>query len=390
MIKQTNPITITNDTSMKRLDLTLLLALLSLLTAPAQQPYATFQPGKQWLDNNAHHINAHGGGIILHEGTYYWYGENRPDRGYTTEVGVEVYSSTDLTNWTDRGVALAVSNEAGSDIERGCIMERPKVLYNGRTGKFVMLFHLELKGRGYEAARVAFAESDTPTGPFRFIRSLRPNANRWPADMTQNDIKEAKRQNPADHKEWWTPTWRKAIVKGMFLNRDMQTGQMSRDMAVYVDDDGTAYHIYSSEDNLTIHIAELTSDYLDYTGRYVRVAPGGQNEAPTLFKHGGRYWLICSGCTGWAPNEARMFVADKVTGPWKQLPSPFHGESPHGSAKTTFGAQGTFILQLQDGRHVFMADIWNPRHLARSLHVWLPIGYAEDGTPEIRWQDEWR
>jgi hypothetical protein len=208
--------------------------------------------------------------------------------------------------------------------------------------------------------------------------------------MTESDIAEAKRQNPADYKEWWTPAWRKAIVKGMFLNRDMQTGQMSRDMAVYVDEDGTAYHIYSSEDNLTIQIAELTPDYMDYTGRYVRVAPGGQNEAPTLFKHGGRYWLICSGCTGWAPNEARMFVADKVVGPWKQLPSPFRGDSPHGSAKTTFGAQGTFIMQLADGRHVFMADIWNPRHLARSLHVWLPIGYAEDGTPEIRWQDEWK
>ena len=33
---------------------------------------------------------------------------------------------------------------------------------------------------------------------------------------------------------------------------------MSRDMTLFVDDDGKGYHIYSSEDNLTLHIAELT------------------------------------------------------------------------------------------------------------------------------------
>ena len=65
---------------------------------------------------------------------YYWYGENRPARGFTTEVGVEVYSSSDLVNWEDEGVALAVSEESGHDIERGCIMERPKVVRNPKTG----------------------------------------------------------------------------------------------------------------------------------------------------------------------------------------------------------------------------------------------------------------
>lgn len=369
---------------------TLILFLLS-LNVYAAELYTAFYPGKEWLDNNGKHINAHGGGIIQYGDTYYWYGENRPDRGFSTQLGVEVFSSKDLMNWKDEGVALAVSEEAGNDIERGCIMERPKVLYNGQTGKFVMLFHLELKGKGYAAARVGFAESDSPTGPFRYIRSLRPNAGIWPYGMTAEQIEEAKKQDPNEYKEWWTQPWRKAIRKGMFLSRDMEGGQMSRDMTVYVDEDGKAYHIYSSEDNLTIQIAELTADYLDYTGKYIRVAPGGQNEAPTLFKHDGRYWLICSGCTGWAPNEARMFVADTLMGEWKQLPSPFKGgDAPHGPANKTFGAQGTHILQLHDGRFVFMADIWNPKHLARSLHVWLPISYGEGGVPEIFWKDEWR
>ena len=54
---------------------------------------------------------------------------------------------------------------------------------------------------------------------------------------------------------------------------------MSRDMTVYIDDDGKAYHITSSQENLTILVNELTDDYLDFTGKYNMIAPGGQNEA---------------------------------------------------------------------------------------------------------------
>ena len=341
-------------------------------------------PGQEWPDRKGEHINAHGGGLLFHEGKYYWYGENRPARGFTTEVGVEVYSSSDLMNWEDEGVALAVSEEAGHDIERGCIMERPKVVRNPKTGKFVMLFHLELKGKGYAAARVGFAESDSP---FRFIRSLRPNAGKWPTDFSRRDIRKAKKLKEADYKEWWTPEWREAIREGLLLARDVPGGQMSRDMTVYVDDDGKAYHIYSAEENLTLNLAELTDDYLDYTGRYVRIAPGGQNEAPTIFKRDGVYWMITSGCTGWAPNEARMFKAASLWGPWEQLPSPFVGKD----AKKSFHTQGTYIFKVEgteDG-FVFMADRWNPQSLKNSRHIWLPIDFEADGTPVIRWVDSW-
>mgnify|MGYP000709450676 FL=1 len=290
-------------------------------------------------------------------------------------------------NWEDEGVALAVSEEAGHDIERGCIMERPKVVRNPKTGKFVMLFHLELKGQGYAAARVGFAESDSPVGPFRFIRSLRPNAGKWPVDFSRRDIRKAKKLKEADYKEWWTPEWREAIREGLLLARDVPGGQMSRDMTVYVDDDGKAYHIYSAEENLTLNIAELADDYLDYTGRYVRVAPGGQNEAPAIFKRDGVYWMITSGCTGWAPNEARMFKATSLWGPWEQLPSPFVGKD----AKKSFHTQGTYIFKVEgteDG-FVFMADRWNPRSLKNSRHIWLPIDFEADSTPVIRWVDGW-
>lgn len=355
------------------------------LTVAAQTD--AFLPGQPWPDEKGEHINAHGGGVLRHEGKYYWYGENRPDRGFTTEAGVEVYSSTDLYHWKDEGVALAVSAEEGSPIEKGCIMERPKVVYNPKTRQFVMLFHLELKGRGYEAARVGFAVSDTPTGPFRFVRSLRPNAGRWPVEFGRKERRTARKLRVEDYPEWWSPAWREAVAKGLFTNRDLDGGQMSRDMTVYVDDDGKAYHIFSSEENLTLHLAELTDDFLDYTGRYTRIAPGGQNEAPTVFKRNGQYWLIASGCTGWAPNQARMFCAPSLWGPWKQLPSPFEGEG----ADRTFGGQGTYILKVpgrEDG-FIFMADIWNPSHLRRSRHIWLPIAFRPDGTPVIPWRDRW-
>lgn len=361
--------------------------LCAMVAAVEAQALDEIRPGQEWPDRKGEHINAHGGGLLFHEGKYYWYGENRPARGFTTEVGVEVYSSSDLMNWEDEGVALAVSDEAGHDIERGCIMERPKVVRNPKTGKFVMLFHLELKGQGYAAARVGFAESDSPVGPFRFIRSLRPNAGKWPVDFSRRDIRKAKKLKEADYKEWWTPEWREAIREGLLLARDVPGGQMSRDMTVYVDDDGKAYHIYSAEENLTLNIAELADDYLDYTGRYVRVAPGGQNEAPAIFKRDGVYWMITSGCTGWAPNEARMFKATSLWGPWEQLPSPFVGKD----AKKSFHTQGTYIFKVEgteDG-FVFMADRWNPRSLKNSRHIWLPIDFEADSTPVIRWVDGW-
>lgn len=361
--------------------------LCAMVAAVEAQALDEIRPGQEWPDRKGEHINAHGGGLLFHEGKYYWYGENRPARGFTTEVGVEVYSSSDLMNWEDEGVALAVSEEAGHDIERGCIMERPKVVRNPKTGKFVMLFHLELKGQGYAAARVGFAESDSPVGPFRFIRSLRPNAGKWPVDFSRRDIRKAKKLKESDYKEWWTPEWREAIREGLLLARDVPGGQMSRDMTVYVDDDGKAYHIYSAEENLTLNIAELTDDYLDYTGRYVRVAPGGQNEAPAIFKRDGVYWMITSGCTGWAPNEARMFKATSLWGPWEQLPSPFVGKD----AKKSFHTQGTYIFKVEgteDG-FVFMADRWNPRSLKNSRHIWLPIDFEADSTPVIRWVDGW-
>ena len=115
---------------------------------PSVENGGTIRPGELWLDNDGRHINAHGGGVLEYDGTYYWFGEHKADSTSNAMVGVTCYGSKDLVHWDNLGVALKVSDVKGSDIERGCILERPKVIYNKATGKFVMWFHLELKGKG--------------------------------------------------------------------------------------------------------------------------------------------------------------------------------------------------------------------------------------------------
>src|SRR5664279_462738 len=131
----------------------------------------SFQPGAPWPDNHGVHINAHGGGILFHDGIYYWFGEHKIEgaAGNAAHVGVHVYSSRDLYNWKDEGVALAVSNDPQSPITRGCILERPKVIFNPRTKQFVMWFHLEPKDAGYTGSLSGVAVADNVTGPFHFL-----------------------------------------------------------------------------------------------------------------------------------------------------------------------------------------------------------------------------
>ena len=155
--------------------------------------YDSFKPGALWLDNNGVHINAHGGGVLHHGDVYYWFGEHKIKgrAGNRAHVGVHVYSSSDLYNWHDEGIALAVSDDPESPIVKESTIERPKVIYCANTDTFVMWFHLELKDQGYSAALCATAVSDTPTGPYRFVEAFRPNAGIWPINVTEADKVEA-------------------------------------------------------------------------------------------------------------------------------------------------------------------------------------------------------
>jgi len=346
-------------------------------TAPANEPHAKFQPGQIVNDVSGKPVNAHGGGILFQEGVYYWYGECKEGRTYLSQVnkswggtrviagGVACYSSTNLQDWKNEGLALpSVAEDPDHDLACENVMERPKVIYNARTKKFVMWLHQD--SPNYSAAHSGVAVSDSPTGPFKYLGSFRPNAGVWPINVTT----QSKQQNETN-----------------FLARDFKGGQMARDMTVFLDDDGTAYQFYASENNSTLHVSQLSDDYLKPAGKYARILIGRSTEAPAVFKRNGRYYLIASGCSGWDPNTARSAVADNIFGPWTELGNPCRGVN----AENTFNCQSTFVLPITGQTNQFIAlfDLWKKWDLQDSRYVWLPLEFDPDGKPVVQWRDQW-
>jgi hypothetical protein len=353
---------------------------------------SSFHPGAIWPDDHGVHINAHGGGVLFHDGAYYWFGEHKVagEAGNAAHVGVHVYRSRDLYNWADAGIALPVSDDPASPIVRGCILERPKVIYCPATRRFAMWFHLEPAGGGYAGALSGVAVAEHPAGPYTFVRSFRPNAGAWPVNAPPEQCRpldETEAAELATMELGGAP--RPYFPRDRVFRRDFAAGQLARDMTLFVDDDGVAYHLYASEDNGTLHISRLTGDFLGCSGRYARAFPGRFHEAPAVLKHRGRYFLFTSECTGWAPNPARLSVADSIWGPWKELTTPCIG--PGAQVADTFGSQPTFILPVagRPDAYIFMADRWRPADAIDGRHVWLPIEFHH-GMPMIRWHDEWQ
>ncbi|KAG8641129.1 uncharacterized protein LOC110629412 isoform X2 [Manihot esculenta] len=326
-----------------------------------------YHPGRIWLDTEGNPIQAHGGGVLYDERskTYYWYGEYKDGPTYHAHkkgaarvdiIGVGCYSSKDLWTWKNEGIVLAAeeANET-HDLHKSNVLERPKVIYNHKTGKYVMWMHID--DANYTKAAVGIAISDSPAGPFDYLYSKRPH------------------------------------------------GFESRDMTIFKDDDGMAYLIYSSEDNSDLHVGPLTEDYLDVTHFMRRILVGQHREAPALFKHQGIYYMITSGCTGWAPNEALAHAAESVVGPWETMANPCTGGNKI-FRLTTFFSQSTFIIPLTGfpGSFIFMADRWNHADLRDSRYVWLPMivggpanrpldlnfGFPVWPRVSIYWHRKWR
>jgi len=358
-----------------------------------------FEPASLWLDDKGTHINAHGGGMLFHEGTYYWFGEHKIEgtAGNEAHVGVHVYASEDLYNWRDEGIALAVVDDPSHAIAKGCAIERPKVLYNAKTKKFVMWFHLERLQREnfpfYSDASSGVAVAEAPTGPYRFVHMVHPNAGAWPRNLPEDqrrplDEKEAARLSKFAFNGGSIPPEAEPIG-ALLCRRDFAKGQMARDMTLYLDDDGVGYHIYSSEENSTLHISRLSDDFLQSAGDYARFFPGRFHEGPALMKRQGRYFLFSSWCTGWTPNSGRVAMADSIWGPWTELENPCVGTEQQ--LANTFESQSTYALPvagIPDG-FIFMADRWRPENAIDGRYVWLPIQFRPDHTPFLEWQDRW-
>ncbi len=112
----------------------------------------SFTPGQVWEDTDGAPIQAHGGCILYENGVYYWFGENKDTptkknsliKFNVDAVGVACYTSTDLYNWENKGLVLpAVQDDPRHELHSSKIIERPKVVYNTLTQKYVMFLHLD-------------------------------------------------------------------------------------------------------------------------------------------------------------------------------------------------------------------------------------------------------
>jgi hypothetical protein len=136
-----------------------------------------------------------------------------------------------------------------------------------------------------------------------------------------------------------------------------------------------------------MHVSLLSPDYLRPAGKYRRIFIRRSLEAPAVFKSGGKYYLIASGCTGWKPNPAHAAVAKSPWGPWEELGNPWVGEE----ANESFRSQSTFVLPVPGGApaFVFMADRWNQSDLPESRYLWLPLEFSAEGKPLLRYRQRW-
>ena len=319
------------------------------------------QNGQLWYDTDGNVLHAHGGHMLLApDGYYYWYGEDRRDGIY-----VSVYRSKDLQSWEFRNHVLtvdsavqpcrmrtkldlwrdvddaeyekyskvgvnAVIEHAGKKIGK-INVERPKVLYCALTGKYVMWAHYE-NGKDYSDAAALIATCDTPDGDFVYHGAFNP------------------------------------------------FGHMSRDCTLFQDEDGTAYFISASRNNLDLHIYRLTPDYMNVAKLVGTPFQAELREAPAVYKKDGRYYMFSSWCTGWAPNQGKWAVADSMDGDWSLL-QDFGDE-------TTFRSQPAFVLQ-KDGRDIYVGDRWggNGNAFFESTSIVLNVQY-KDGCPYIEYDDE--
>jgi hypothetical protein len=236
---------------------------------------ATIQNDVFWKDEAGNFICSQGGGMLKVDGTYYWYGVNysmaasyaaNPSmgKGMAGFKSVTCYSSKDLAHWKFEGDAL------GRDQTGGGWFGRLGVVYNARTGKYVLIAQ---GGSPARAHGLYFATSSTPVGPFTF-------------DNVQSNLP--------------------MIVSG-------GTG----DQTVFQDDDGKAYVICSSSKGRShLYVAPLRdSDFLAVEPA-TQIFSGQGREGNCMFKYNGRYYFCSSNLHGWNASPTYVISAPNIKGPY--------------------------------------------------------------------------
>jgi Ricin-type beta-trefoil lectin domain-like/Glycosyl hydrolases family 43 len=320
----------------------LMTALGALFAGVASAAPVSVLNGTQFTTTNGAPIQAHGGGVIKVGSYYYWFGENRNPN--STFFAVSCYRSTDLKNWEFRNNVLTANSAAELNPAN---IERPKVVYNSSTGRYVMWMHWE-NGVHYGEARAAVASSATVDGNYTYHGSFRPLAN----------------TGVVDHGK---------------------PGYMSRDCTLFVDSDGTGYFISAANENADLHVYRLTGDYLEIESLVVKLWVGQKREAPAIFKRNGYYFLLTSGATGWSPNQQKYAYSTSIASGWSSLAN--FGDS------VCYHSQTTFVLPIQGSSttsFLYLGDRWAGAWGGRvndSTYVWLPLTFPTNTSLSMSWRN---
>ena len=310
----------------------------------------------EWKDNRGELINAHDGGIIIVDGTYYWYGlalrplgESKDENhGAATTTGITLYSSKNLHNWKYEGVILPTSTNMTDPLRSPMRMERPKIIYNKKTNKFVLWFHYVgypgLHGQDIGFADAGVAVADKITGPFKFIGHHRP----------------------------------------------INDSGAVKDCTLFMDNDSSAYFIYDRKivnGTRCLHIVKLTDDFLSSTNQWTKIDVATRREAPVVIKHKGVYFLVTSDVSGWKANAAKVFKANNIMGPWKEVGNPCSGEG----MESTYNTQSTSAFNIQDNPNmsIIMLERHNRENFMHCSYVWLPINFTSKEDLFFPYKKEW-
>lgn len=263
---------------------------------------------------------------------------------------VRVWSSRDLVSWDLVGDAL----DAGAPLLADAILFRPAVVYNRATGKYVLWVNRIPRGRtvwdGYTRGGFVVAEAAAPAGPFALRASQPRMAYGGGGDFALL----------ADGDRAW-------IAYGSWDHGYRTDG---------------VHALFPPELNAGHRIAvqPLDATFTDVDGTVPPVsATGPDQEAPTLFKHAGYYYLLHGDVCCFCPqgSDAKVRVATDPMGNWTYLTNL----NPHSrEGRVSAQSNAVFGARLADGstRLVWTADEWGGARSGRKgadFQFWAPLDF---------------
>lgn len=342
--------------------------------------YTAAPLGQKWLDTDGAPIQAHGGGFLKQTAKdgkpiYYWVGEDKSHNSSSFN-GINLYSSRDLLNWTYRDTVMAPSLTNKGLFNNK--VERPKILFNQKTGKYVVWGHWETQDN-YTSSQICVATSKKVDGKYTFLGHWRPGADaqhhNWRVNNTDaNGGRQALWDNGATISDYSDEnTW----------------GTGSRDFTLY-QDGNDAYLISSAGKNMNIF--KLNDDFtdIDKTSMKPYTLFNNYREAPAMIHAGNYYFLITSSQTGWYPNQASYSYTTSIkdSNSWHK---PSTASPQLLGNNTAFYSQATNIMQVGSSanpEYLYMGDRWVANRLGNSSYIWLPLTIkgADTNTPSMSLQ----